>query len=104
MNGTVLISGASVAGPGLAYWLKRFGFRPSVVEKANTVRQGGYPIGLRGIAIEVVNRITTPGCRRSRMSSIQDVVDKSFAETRHQRLPPSAKIKSAPLRSPSATR
>jgi 2-polyprenyl-6-methoxyphenol hydroxylase-like FAD-dependent oxidoreductase len=29
----VLISGASVAGPVLAYWLRRFGFRPIVVEQ-----------------------------------------------------------------------
>src|SRR2546430_12382415 len=50
MNDTVLISGASIAGPSLAYWLNRFGFRPTVVEKASTVRPGGYPIDLRGIA------------------------------------------------------
>ena len=29
----VLISGASVAGPILAYWLDRFGFEPIVVER-----------------------------------------------------------------------
>ena len=38
MNDTVLISGASIAGPSLAYWLNRCGFRPTVVEKAGTVR------------------------------------------------------------------
>ena len=42
MNDTVLISGASIAGPSLAYWLHRCGFRPTVVEKASTVRPGGY--------------------------------------------------------------
>ena len=50
MGNTVLISGASIAGPSLAYWLNRCGFRPTVVEKASTVRPGGYPIDLRGIA------------------------------------------------------
>src|SRR5262249_57475716 len=54
MNDTVLISGASIAGPSLAYWLNRCGFRPTVVEKASTVRPGGYPIDLRGIAVEVI--------------------------------------------------
>jgi 2-polyprenyl-6-methoxyphenol hydroxylase-like FAD-dependent oxidoreductase len=52
-----LISGASIAGPSLAYWLNRCGFRPTVVEKANTVRRGGFPIDLRGIAVEVIDRM-----------------------------------------------
>jgi 2-polyprenyl-6-methoxyphenol hydroxylase-like FAD-dependent oxidoreductase len=57
MQDTVLISGASIAGPCLAYWLIRCGFRPTVVEKAGTVRPGGYPIDLRGVAVEVVDRM-----------------------------------------------
>src|SRR5580700_1296243 len=57
MNDTVLISGASIAGPSLAYWLNRCGFRPTVVEKASTVRPGGYPIDLRGCAVEVIDRM-----------------------------------------------
>src|ERR1700712_156812 len=30
----ILISGASIAGPALAYWLGRYGFRPTIVEIA----------------------------------------------------------------------
>jgi 2-polyprenyl-6-methoxyphenol hydroxylase-like FAD-dependent oxidoreductase len=37
----VLISGASVAGPVLAYWLHRFGFAPTVIERTPAVRVGG---------------------------------------------------------------
>ena len=33
-NRNILISGASVAGPALAFWLHRYGFRPTVVERA----------------------------------------------------------------------
>ena len=33
-NRDVLISGAGVAGLALAYWLRRFGFTPVVVERA----------------------------------------------------------------------
>ena len=33
-NTTILISGESIAGPTLAYWLKRYGFTPTVVERA----------------------------------------------------------------------
>ncbi|MFJ7073664.1 FAD-dependent monooxygenase [Streptomyces sp. NPDC098781] len=53
----VLISGAGVAGPALAFWLNRSGHEVTVVEKAGTVRHGGYPIDVRGTALEVVRRM-----------------------------------------------
>lgn len=43
-KGTVLVSGASIAGPALAHWLHRYGFAVTVVEKAPGVRGGEYPI------------------------------------------------------------
>jgi 2-polyprenyl-6-methoxyphenol hydroxylase-like FAD-dependent oxidoreductase len=57
MARTVLISGASIAGPALAYWLHRHGFRPVVVERAATVRSGGYPIDVRASAVAVAERM-----------------------------------------------
>ncbi|MFI9489400.1 FAD-dependent monooxygenase [Promicromonospora sp. NPDC052451] len=54
---TVLITGASLAGPTLAYWLHRYGFAVTLVEKAHAPRGGGYPIDVRGTAIEVVRRM-----------------------------------------------
>ncbi|GAB3848376.1 Rossmann-fold NAD(P)-binding domain-containing protein [Dactylosporangium cerinum] len=45
---TVLISGASIAGPALAYWLGRHGFRPTVVEIAPALRAGGNRVDFRG--------------------------------------------------------
>lgn len=54
---TVLISGAGVSGPVLAYWLHRAGWAVTVVERADAVRHGGYPIDVRGTAIEVVRRM-----------------------------------------------
>jgi 2-polyprenyl-6-methoxyphenol hydroxylase-like FAD-dependent oxidoreductase len=54
---SVLISGASIAGPVLAYWLDRYGFDVTVVERASAVRSGGYPIDIRGTAIDVVERM-----------------------------------------------
>ena len=47
-NRRILISGASVAGPALAYWLRRHGFRPTVVERAPQLRGGGYAVDFRG--------------------------------------------------------
>ncbi|MFC6080070.1 FAD-dependent monooxygenase [Sphaerisporangium aureirubrum] len=53
----ILISGASVAGPALAFWLRRHGFHPTVVERAPALREGGYKIDIRGAALEVVDRM-----------------------------------------------
>ncbi|MFE4619900.1 FAD-dependent monooxygenase [Streptomyces sp. NPDC056747] len=54
---TVLISGASIAGPALALWLHRYGFAPTVVERAPELRTGGYKVDIRGTAIEVCRRM-----------------------------------------------
>jgi 2-polyprenyl-6-methoxyphenol hydroxylase-like FAD-dependent oxidoreductase len=54
---SVLISGASIAGPALAYWLDRYGFDVTVVERAPTIRSGGYPIDIPGTAIDVIERM-----------------------------------------------
>jgi 2-polyprenyl-6-methoxyphenol hydroxylase-like FAD-dependent oxidoreductase len=56
-NKTVLISGASVAGPALAYWLRRYGFTPTVVDRAPALREGGYKIDVRGSAVGVLERM-----------------------------------------------
>ncbi|MEV6771886.1 FAD-dependent monooxygenase [Nocardia sp. NPDC051030] len=56
-NKTVLISGASVAGPALAYWLHRYGFSVTVVEQASTLREGGYKVDIRGVAMDVIARM-----------------------------------------------
>jgi hypothetical protein len=50
-NKNILISGASIAGPTLAYWLKRYGFTPTVIERAPQMREGGYPIDVRNEAV-----------------------------------------------------
>lgn len=53
----VLISGASIAGPALAYWLHRYGFEVTVVERAPALRPGGYSVDIRGAAISVLERM-----------------------------------------------
>lgn len=56
-NQNVLISGAGVAGPALAYWLRRRGFTPTVVERAPAPRPGGQTVDLRGAGRTVVERM-----------------------------------------------
>jgi 2-polyprenyl-6-methoxyphenol hydroxylase-like FAD-dependent oxidoreductase len=56
-NREVLISGAGLAGPALAFWLRRHGWRPTVVERAPALRDGGYKVDIRGAATEVLKRM-----------------------------------------------
>ncbi|GAA1948417.1 FAD-dependent monooxygenase [Amycolatopsis minnesotensis] len=53
----VLIVGAGIAGPALAYWLARNGYRPTVVEHARQLRSGGSAIVVKGPAIPVAERM-----------------------------------------------
>jgi 2-polyprenyl-6-methoxyphenol hydroxylase-like FAD-dependent oxidoreductase len=52
----VLISGAGIAGPSLAHWLLRYGFEPTLIERAPAFRQGGYMIDVWGIGYELIER------------------------------------------------
>ncbi|MDG3010147.1 FAD-binding monooxygenase [Rhodococcus sp. D2-41] len=54
---TILISGAGIAGPALAYWLEARGWSVTVVETAPGVRPGGQTVDLRGAGREVVERM-----------------------------------------------
>jgi 2-polyprenyl-6-methoxyphenol hydroxylase-like FAD-dependent oxidoreductase len=58
-NRDVLISGASVAGPTLAYWLCRSGFTPTVVERTPALRAGlgGHAVDLFGASVDVAERM-----------------------------------------------
>jgi 2-polyprenyl-6-methoxyphenol hydroxylase-like FAD-dependent oxidoreductase len=53
----VLISGAGIAGPALAFWLHRAGADVTVVEKAPAMRPGGQAVDIRGVARGVVERM-----------------------------------------------
>jgi 2-polyprenyl-6-methoxyphenol hydroxylase-like FAD-dependent oxidoreductase len=54
---SILISGAGIAGPTLAYWLVRRGHRPVLVERTPALRVGGHAVDVRGTALEVVERM-----------------------------------------------
>ncbi len=53
MKQNVLISGASIAGLTLAYWLNKYGCKVTVVEISKGLRRGGSPIDVRGDALTV---------------------------------------------------
>ena len=54
----ILVSGASIAGLTSAYWLNKKGFEVTIVEKASKIRGGGYPIDVRGSAINIVKMMS----------------------------------------------
>lgn len=54
---SVLISGVSIAGPALAFWLERYGWQVTLVERADSLREGGQNIDVRGAGREVVRRM-----------------------------------------------
>jgi 2-polyprenyl-6-methoxyphenol hydroxylase-like FAD-dependent oxidoreductase len=54
---SVLISGAGIAGPTLAYWLVASGYTPTLVERAPRLREGGYVIDFWGLGFDIAERM-----------------------------------------------
>src|SRR6266700_751589 len=82
-NKNILISGASIAGPTLAYWLKRYGFTPTVIERAPQLRAGGYPVDVRFEAVQVAKlRGIWPRLQQEQTT----LGEMSFVNERHQRI------------------
>lgn len=77
MNERILISGASIAGPTLAYWLARYGFAPTVIERAPRLREGGNGVDVRGQAIDVAERM---GIMPQIRAAAADVIGMSFVD------------------------
>jgi 2-polyprenyl-6-methoxyphenol hydroxylase-like FAD-dependent oxidoreductase len=53
----VLVAGASIAGPALAHWLRRWGAEVTVVERTPELRPGGQAVDARGVAKDVIKRM-----------------------------------------------
>jgi 2-polyprenyl-6-methoxyphenol hydroxylase-like FAD-dependent oxidoreductase len=82
-NTTILISGASIAGPTLAYWLKRSGFTPTVIERTPQLRAGGYPVDVRYEAVQVAKLMGIWPRLQQEQTTLSEI---AFVNERHQRL------------------
>ena len=73
----ILVSGGGIAGTALAYWLRRHGANPTVVERAGAIRAGGYKVDIRGAALDVVRRMGILDDLRARRTDVRggSVVD-----------------------------
>jgi hypothetical protein len=48
---------SGIAGLTVAYWLRHYGFTPTIVERAASLVTGGYKIDVRGSGLQVLTRM-----------------------------------------------
>lgn len=86
----VAINGIGVAGPTLAYWLRRLGHEPVLFEKATALRTGGYLIDFWGLGYAIAERMGILASLRARGYEIQRMrmVDRHGREEAHVDLSP----------------
>ena len=70
---SVLISGAGIAGPTLAWWLAAQGFRPTIVERAPAPRTGGYVIDFWGRGYDIAGRMGLVPALRERGYAVREM-------------------------------
>jgi 2-polyprenyl-6-methoxyphenol hydroxylase-like FAD-dependent oxidoreductase len=80
---SILISGASIAGPALAYWLNRYGFTPTVIERTPQLREGGYPVDVRHEAVPIAQRMGIWEQLQHTKTAFSEV---AFVNERHERI------------------
>ncbi|GAA4531212.1 FAD-dependent monooxygenase [Amycolatopsis samaneae] len=80
---TVLVSGAGIAGLTLAYWLGRYGFAVTVVERAGALRQGGQAVDIRGAALDVAERT---GVLDEARAAATDITGMSYVDAQGERI------------------
>lgn len=73
MPRNVLITGASIAGPTLAWWLSRAGHAVTVLERAPAFRTGGQNIDIRGAARTVIRRMGLEEAVRAHVTGEQGI-------------------------------
>ncbi|WP_196930037.1 FAD-dependent monooxygenase [Micromonospora ureilytica] len=78
----ILVSGASVAGLTVAYWLNRLGFQVTVVEVSAGLRPGGQALDVRGPALRVAEGMGILDEIRERSTRLRgmSVVDRTGEE------------------------
>lgn len=73
----ILVIGAGIAGPSMCYWLKKFGFSPTLIDNAPAIRKGGQALDIRGVAVQLVKEmgIYEDICNRRTQIERCDLVD-----------------------------
>lgn len=67
----------------LAYWLKRYGFNPTVIERAPQLREGGYPVDVRSEAVQIAKLMGIWSRLQQEKTTFGEI---SFVNERNQRI------------------
>lgn len=57
MEKSILVSGASFAGLSTAYWMKKMGYKVTVVEISKGLKKGGTPVNIGRNTVDIVKRM-----------------------------------------------
>ena len=84
MSPRVLISGAGIAGPVVAFWLAKAGIRATIVERAASLRTHGQHLDIKGVARQIVEDMGLVGAMKAAGTHeagihIVDADDRPFA-------------------------
>jgi 2-polyprenyl-6-methoxyphenol hydroxylase-like FAD-dependent oxidoreductase len=79
----VLISGASLAGPALAFWLVRAGFEVTIVEQMPQLPAGGNGVDIRAEALAVIERM---GLRAAVLAKARHTSGMRFVDSHDRQL------------------
>lgn len=69
----ILISGAGIAGPTLAYWFQNFGHSVTIVEQSPRLRTGGYVVDFWGAGYDVAEKMGLTGGLNSAGYKVENV-------------------------------
>lgn len=77
----VLVSGAGIAGPTVAFWLSRAGYTVTVVERSPTLRASGQNIDIRGHGLTIIERMGLQDEVRAKKTNEKGL---RFVDARHR--------------------
>lgn len=70
----ILISGAGIAGLTLAYWLKKYGYNPTVIEKHPSLRNEGYMMDFFSSGFDVAEAMDIIGDIEAKDHNIKELI------------------------------
>ncbi|MCX7124274.1 MAG: tetracycline destructase [Gammaproteobacteria bacterium] len=73
LNRKILVIGAGIAGPTVCYWLKKYGFNPTLIERSRQLRTGGYGTDIRGSALDIVEKMGIYDSIRAKRTSLLSI-------------------------------
>jgi len=82
-NKNILISGAGISGLTLAYWLRHWGFSPTIIEKRPNLNDRGYMIDFYGSGFDVADKMELVDILQAKSDRYQ-IKEVSFVDSHNQ--------------------